>query len=161
MTNVFAGARRMTLFACAAIAFHGAYAVATFTPSLHRADFDLTQRSSCALDWRKVEREAQTPHGHTVTFAVYFAPCDGMLDHVVAESRLRRMAAAMDERALDEDAAAQRWAHVRQALAWHGGALVCLLMATWAIGWITRGFLGIPRGMDYPPARTALPHPES
>ena len=43
----------------------------------------------------------------------------------------------------------KRWEQIRQGLLVIAGGWVCLYGLTWSIGWIVRGFLGIPRGQDH------------
>lgn len=53
-----------------------------------------------------------------------------------------------DEEWIDDQWWAKRWGPVRQGLLVLGAGVVFLWGFTWAMGWIVRGFLGIPRGQD-------------
>ncbi len=42
----------------------------------------------------------------------------------------------------------ERWRQILEVALWLVAGLACLWGLTWTIGWIVRGFLGIPRGKD-------------
>jgi hypothetical protein len=43
------------------------------------------------------------------------------------------------------------WEHIVAGLLWLFGGVVFIWTLTWAIGWIVRGFFGIPSGHDFKP----------
>jgi len=42
----------------------------------------------------------------------------------------------------------ERWQKIREAAPWLGGSLLALWVTTFVVGWIVRGFAGIPMGKD-------------
>lgn len=56
-----------------------------------------------------------------------------------------------DEKSILSDISQTYWKEITEAFGYLIGGLVIFSIAVWAIGWIVRGFLGIPRGMDKKP----------
>jgi hypothetical protein len=50
---------------------------------------------------------------------------------------------------LEKKIEVERWEGIGRAIGWVIGTGVFGWVAIWAIGWIVRGFLGIPTGSDY------------
>ncbi len=58
---------------------------------------------------------------------------------------------AAQEGAMDKQSSHLRWKNIREAAGFLVGWLVFLGIGTWVVGWIVRGFFGIPSGLDFKP----------
>lgn len=57
-----------------------------------------------------------------------------------------------DQREIDEEASRQYWADVRENLKIYFVGLMIFSGFVYTVGWVVRGFLGIPRGLDRRPS---------
>lgn len=149
--NLFAGARRLALITGGVILLLGIYASESDRPYLTRTDRSLSPDTGCLTPARSIEKEIRTPKGHTATLIVCYDLSVNRYNEIAARSKLRSLADTVDRRALDQEAAQQRWERRRESGQLALAACAALLVGTWAVGWIVRGFLGIPRGKDRRP----------
>lgn len=56
-----------------------------------------------------------------------------------------------DEAVIAKKISERYWSNFKSNLSYLAGGLVIFAAIVWSIGWIVRGFLGIPRGMDKRP----------
>ena len=54
-----------------------------------------------------------------------------------------------DEEWVDKKWSSERWKEMLEGGFWLIGGLAAFFIFVWTIGWIVRGFLGIPRGQDH------------
>ena len=66
---------------------------------------------------------------------------------------------AEQERVMDKQSSHLRWKSIGEAGGILVGWLVSLGLGAWVVGWIVRGFFGIPTGMDFKPEKV-IPQPE-
>lgn len=149
--NIFAGARRLALVSWCVVLLLGVYVSEADSPYLARMDRSLSPESGCLSPAQVVTEQIQTPNGHTAILSVCYDLATNRFNDVLARSILRTLADTVDLRALDQEAAAQRWDRRRESGLFVLAASAALFAATSAIGWVVRGFLGIPRGMDRRP----------
>lgn len=158
MFNVFAGARRLAVIAAAAVMAGGIYESEFNAPRVRRSVVSPTAGQDCAQSWTWTQRELHTPSGTPFFAAVYW--CGDGLDRILAESKLSTLADTVSRSAIDHEASALHRAHRLRAGLRYGTALAVLLVAVWPIGWIARGLMGIPNGMDLSSSRVPPPSPE-
>lgn len=54
---------------------------------------------------------------------------------------------------LDTMARNRWWTEIKEGFSWMIGGLFIFYVVVLAIGWVVRGFMGIPKGMDYKPGQ--------
>lgn len=151
--NVFEGSRRIaTVIACAGVLIS---AVVTYnkTPYVHfksylvAPDYKLKEVADCMggpTQTLKVPHEGAT---------VYVTLCTGLLTPSAVSLPKK------DAEELDKAVAARRWADIKESIGYTGLSLMAWLAFTNILGWIVRGFLGIPSGMDSRPQEAASTSP--
>lgn len=148
--NVFSGARRLAVAAGVLLVGYGAYRAESGTPYLSRTQWLDSADDATCYKTAEASRVLTTPKGNTASLTVYYRSCNSF-NQIVAESSLRKLADTVNLAALDQQASDQRWDSRKWVAQRLLVALAALLAATFCIGWVTRGFLGVPRGMDRAP----------
>ncbi|MFO0243633.1 hypothetical protein [Gemmatimonas sp.] len=167
--NIFAGARRLALLAAVGIVAATAFFVVSERPYLSRdyvlldADPKITPYQStdaCPYQDKSVSRSTMTPAGYLVTVNICvpaaLRAAQPLADEV-AQGWLPRVVGTDEMRALDEDGDRQVATRRKEFVQIGAVAIVVLGVCTWAIGWVLRGFLGIPLGMDRKPPAAETP----
>lgn len=158
--NIFAGARRVALLLASGIVGGTVFLVWTERPYLQQNVFvddpnpymPLVKREgSCSYfdGWHSAFETVQSPAGYSISVTVCAR------SEALAKSRTSDITARLftaDELAEMDRLGAQQVLDGRKDLVLGGiVALAAFFGITWSIGWVVRGFLGIPRGMDHRP----------
>ena len=141
--NIFEGARRITKIIAVMWFIGWAYNLATWSPSPHNG-FDITAaKPDEPQEWLAQKRlKDSTPE---------------LSDTDLLALKKGDLAAVSDEgliamyQANEVMKTAARWEAIKFNSLWTFGGLAFLFIFSWCIGWIVRGFAGIPSGQDKKP----------
>lgn len=164
--NLFAGARRIAVLVAIGIAGVTGFFIATERPYITRTVFVDEQHpyappvlgdAACpfAQGWVTLTQTVRTPKGFDVSVdicATSYVRAEGgrafVNDRFFPASELSLM---------DRYGSEQLWSKRKDYFVAGLATLAVWFAMTWATGWIARGFLGIPRGMDRRPDTTVEP----
>jgi hypothetical protein len=149
--NIFAGARRAAVVAAVAIVVATAVAVFTEQTTVMHTYSRLPPGSSL-----RVTRLQWCPSVLEYAATVLITPGGVEFTARVCSSSHERSASGFgtivakltseDYSYVERETSERTWYERRNYLIIGGAALTTLLVGTWVIGWVIRGFLGIPRG---------------
>lgn len=154
--NIFSGARRIAAVCAVAGTLAAAVAVFTSRESLSRSlavDMEgaLVENSAGCSYLNELSEYVTTPKGRSATIHVCLWRSVRSIDESVIAELKRSAVAKVSTAELDRDADQQLATSRKEiAIIW-AAALLALAILTWVIGWVVRGFMGIPQGKDSPP----------
>lgn len=158
MVNIFAGGRRLAVGAIVAVACFGVYTASQFHPEVIHTERMYAIDGECVPGAVHDTKIVYTPGGATAFLHVCYFP--GVRDvHGATVARMAAFADTVNLAALDRRADAQVWYHRRMVALRLLPYVLGIALGTFVIGWIVRGFLGIPRGMDRPMPPASSPDP--
>ncbi len=140
--NIFEGARRIAKILYVLIALGGVLAAFGTNPYLSRYyyfddKFDIVSTDGCGrMSWSVAKVEGR-PNWASISI------CGGI------ESLGTVKLNDLELTKLDDAIFEERVEHYGKVLAGTASTIFVAMVLVWCMGWIVRGFLGIPRGQDY------------